>query len=158
VNHATFIGNSSTDGGAIWSENNTSTAALSHDLFVNNNAQYGGAIYNNDNNMTIGWSTFRFNSATGEDAEGGAIYNDYIVTISGSAFMLNKASYEGGAIYNDDATVTLNRSQLTVNRATDGGGGIYNYDAGTVTLSANLILANVPDNCEPIGTISGCFN
>jgi len=158
VNHATFIGNSSADGGALWSENNVSTAALSHDLFVNNDAQYGGAIYNYDNNMTIGGSTFRFNSATGEDAEGGAIYNDYDVTISGSAFMLNNASYEGGAIYNnEESTVTMNHSQLTVNRATEGGGGIYN-DGATVTLSWNLIIANVPDNCEPIGTISGCFN
>jgi hypothetical protein len=158
VNHATFSDNSSVDGGAFWSENNVATATFSHDLFFNNNAQDGGAIYNDDNNLTIGASTFRFNTATGEDAEGGAIYNDNIATINGSAFMLNNSSYEGGAIYNnEESTVTMNHSQVTVNRATDGGGGIYNND-GTVTLSWNLIIANVPDNCEPIGTILGCFH
>jgi predicted outer membrane repeat protein len=156
VDGATFTDNSSGEGGAIWSQNNVSTAAFNHDLFVGNNAEDGGAIFNNDNNMTIGDSTFHFNSATGEDGEGGAIYNNNHVTISGSGFLMNSADTYGGAIYNDDETVILSHSLLSVNRATDGGGGIYTDD-GTVTLSFNLINANLPDNCEPTGTISGCL-
>ena len=35
------------------------------------------------------------------------------------------------------------------------GGGIANQ-GGTVTLKGTLVAANVPDNCEPPGTIAGC--
>jgi predicted outer membrane repeat protein len=159
VNHAIFTDNSSGDGGAISSYNNTSTAALNHVVFSRNSAVYGGAIYNNDNNMTISDSSFNYNTATGDGAEGGAIFNDYYVAITHSGFLMNTAIGEGaqgGAIYNNDETVIINRSLITVNRAEDGGGGIYNYDGGTVTLHWNLINGNVPDNCEPVGTITGC--
>ena len=159
VDGATFTDNSSGEGGAIWDENSEGDAPLNHDLFVGNNAEDGGAIYNDDNNMEIGDSTFHYNTATGEDAEGGAIYNDYKVTVNDTGFLLNKATgedAEGGAIYNDEETVILDNSLLTVNTATAGGGGIYN-DEGTVTLRFNLINANVPNNCDPTGTISGCI-
>ncbi|MGH3257255.1 MAG: hypothetical protein ACRDOU_17975 [Streptosporangiaceae bacterium] len=158
VNGATFTDNSAEYGGAIYSDNYVSTATLNHDFFLGSNAEYGGAIYNDDNDMTIGASTFHYNSATGEYGEGGAIYNDYDVTITGSGLLMNSADTYGGAIYNsDDSVVTLSHSLLATNRATDGGGAVYNYEEGTVTLSWNLINANIPDNCEPTGTISGCL-
>ena len=153
VNGTIFLHNSaSNDGGAVYSDNDDAT--LNHSTYANNSAEYGGAIYNLDSNMTIGQSAFRFNQAV----DGGAIYNDWDVTINGTQFTLNHASDEGGAIYNNDSTVTMNHSTVTVNRALNGGGGIENVDAGTVTLGWNLILANAPDNCEPIGTITGCFH
>jgi hypothetical protein len=68
---------------------------------------------------------------------------------------------EGGAIYNDDENVTLNHSLLTANRASDGGGGIYWYnddDGGTnVVLHFDEVNANVPNNCDPTATIDGCI-
>ena len=50
--------------------------------------------------------------------------------------------------------LTLNHSQVTGNTAAHGG-GIFN-SGGTVTLAATSVTGNNPDNCEPLGTISGC--
>jgi predicted outer membrane repeat protein len=160
VDGATFTDNSAESGGAIYSENGVSTATLNNDSFVGNNAEYGGAIYNEDNNMQLGGGSFRDNSATGEYAEGGAIYNDYNLTGTGTLFSMNSAVGEygqGGAIYNSDEDVTLNHSLLTVNHATDGGGGIYNYEGGDVTLAfVTEVIVNTPDNCYPVDTIENC--
>lgn len=151
VNGATFTDNGATyDGGAIYSENNTSTALLSHDSFIGNEAEDGGAIYNEDNNMTIDQGNFRYNGAE----YGGAVYNDYTLTAGDTLFMMNTASDEGGAIYNED-NLTLNHSLVEVNKAHDGGGGIYN-DEETVDLHFDQINQNAPDNCEPVNTIDGC--
>jgi polymorphic membrane protein len=160
---ATFTGNSANWGGAVYSENSTESAMLDHDSFTNNNANEGGAIYNDDNDMSISADSFRTNSATGEDGEGGAIFNDYTlevdVTVNAgdSLFMMNTASYEGGAIYNDAETVNLAHSLVELNRAWEGGGGIYNDGAGVVVLSTDEIIQNSPNNCDPTDTIDGCF-
>jgi hypothetical protein len=39
-----------------------------------------------------------------------------------------------------------------------GGGGMFNdlTYGGTVTLSTTTVTSNLPDNCEPTGTIAGC--
>ena len=155
VNGATFTDNSAEYGGAIYSENYVSEATLSHDSFINNEAYEGGAIDNDDNDMVINSGNFRYNSAD----EGGAVYNEYDLTANNSLFSMNTASgedAEGGAIYNDDETVTLNHTLLVVNFARGGGGGIYNYDSGDVTLHFDQINQNVPNNCDPTGTIDGC--
>ena len=152
VDGASFTDNSAEYGGVIFSDSACSTATLNHDSFIGNTAYDGGAIFNDDNNMRIGDGNFRYNSAE----YGGAIYNDFTVTANDTLFAMNTASDEGGAIYNDGETVTLNRSLLIVNRATDGGGGIFNDNDGIVSLSSDMINANVRDNCDPTGTIDGC--
>ena len=153
VDGATFTHNSSEDGGAIYSQGTVTSATLDGDTFSHNYAsEEGGAIYNEDNDMTIAGGNFRYDSAP----YGGAIYNDYDVTIAHTQIAMNSASDEGGGIYNDDETVTIDGSLIITNWATDGGGGIYNYDGGTVTLVGNLINMNAPDNCDPTGTITGC--
>lgn len=155
VQGATFTDNSAEYGGAIYSDNNVSNATLTHDSFIGNSATYGGAIDNDDNNMVINQGNFRYNAAD----EGGAIYNDYNLTTNNTLFSMNTAWGEdalGGAIYNDDETVTLNHTLVEVNRARGGGGGIYDYEAGSVTLHFDQINQNVPDNCEPTETIDGC--
>jgi predicted outer membrane repeat protein len=163
VDGATLTDNSAEYGGAIYSDNTVADATLNHDSFIGNDALDGGAIYNDDNNMQVNEGNFRYDSAAGEDASGGAIYNDYDLTATDTLFSMNTAFGEdaaGGAIYNDDEDVTLNHSLLTANRATDGGGGIYWYnddDGGTnVTLHFDEINANVPNNCDPTETIDGC--
>ncbi len=154
VDGATFTNNGAEYGGAIDSDNYVSNATLSHDSFINNSAYYGGAIYNEDNNMVINQGNFRYNSAD----EGGAVYNDYALTTNDTLFSMNTASgedAEGGAIYNDEEPLTLNHTLIEVNFAR-GGGGIYNYDGGDVTLHFDQINQNMPNNCDPTGTINGC--
>lgn len=51
--------------------------------------------------------------------------------------------------------LTINGSKITGNSASGGGGGIINM-GGTVTLKGTKVTGNVPDNCEPPGTITGC--
>jgi predicted outer membrane repeat protein len=165
VDGATFTDNGAEYGGAIYSDNGGSTATLDHDSFIGNNANEGGAIFNEDNNMQVGEGNFRYNSATGEDAEGGAIFNDYNLTVNDTLLMMNTASgldAEGGAVYNDDENVTINHSLIEVNRASYGGGGggiyWYNDDDGStnVVLHFDQINQNYPDNCEPHNGIDGC--
>jgi hypothetical protein len=51
--------------------------------------------------------------------------------------------------------LTIKGSKVTGNFASGSGGGIVNQD-GTVTLIGTRVAGNVPDNCEPPGTIAGC--
>jgi predicted outer membrane repeat protein len=155
VTGSTFTENVAIDGldgygGGIYNED---VATLTDDVFSGNDASYGGgALYSEDSTILSG-VTIRGNSAV----YGGGIYNDDVVTVQHSLIAGNQATDEGGGIYNDDETVTVDGSRITGNAAADGGGGIYNYSAGTVTLTGTGVYANHPDNCEPLGTITGCM-
>jgi predicted outer membrane repeat protein len=172
-----FTDNSSDEyGGAIY--NSTGNLTVDRASFTANfsDGEYGGAIYNEDN-MTVTDSNFRGNGA----GYGGAIYNEDVATLTGDTFFGNDA-YEGGALYDDyeatlrvdtvqentagygagiyfdGSTLTVDDSHVFNNGASSGGGGIYNdSDGGAVTLDQAWIFGNVPDNCEPAGTIAGCL-
>jgi predicted outer membrane repeat protein len=168
----TFAGNASDEyGGAIYNEDGT--LAITSAYFEYNGADYGGAIYNEDT-MTLRSTHFLDNYAEygaaiyndsfatiigttfteGEAADGGALYNDDQAILSSVTMQNNSADY-GGGIYNE-GTVTVASSNIVHNYADSGGGGIYNDDE-SVTLSRTKVTGNVPDNCEPLGTIAGCF-
>jgi hypothetical protein len=51
-------------------------------------------------------------------------------------------------------SATLAGSTITGNTA-GAGGGIY-LDSGTVTLQDSTVSGNVPDNCAPPGSVTGC--
>ena len=53
-------------------------------------------------------------------------------------------------------TLTLKLALVTGNTAGVDGGGLYTSPGSPVSLKASLIIKNVPDNCVPLGTISGC--
>jgi hypothetical protein len=56
--------------------------------------------------------------------------------------------------------VTLQNSTVSSNTANGGpgsGGGIFN-NGGTVTLLATKVSGNIPDNCDPSGSVRGCTN
>lgn len=148
---ALFQGNSSqTDGGAVavWTDStNTSVTTgavlnLGKTEFTKNTAaNRGGALanLNNDkvatayfNTVNIGaGSLFTENTAT----NGGAVYNDGIMTISGTTFKANKASGLGGAIY------SANKSKLYVeNSVFDNNNAVAEgaLVAGTDTLETKI--------------------
>jgi hypothetical protein len=53
---------------------------------------------------------------------------------------------------------TLTQSTVNANTATGttaAGGGIFNV-SGTVTLTATTVKGNIPNNCSPPGSVSGC--
>jgi len=99
---------------------------------------------------------------------GGGIANHGTMTISGAKITGNTAPTDssnnpgiGGGIANANSGIpgsgvlTINGSKITGNSASGGGGGIINM-GGTVTLKGTKVTGNVPDNCEPPGTITGC--
>ena len=100
----------------------------------------GGGIYIGGGSVTIKQSQMRNNTAATKDplavAEGGGLYNS------------------GGSVTFSDSTVKGNTAQNN-GGGSAGGGGIFNA-SGTVTLSTTTVNPNLPDNCEPTGTISGC--
>src|SRR6185312_12586058 len=58
------------------------------------------------------------------DNDGGAIYNDGTVTLSGDTFTNNVAVGRGGAIFNN-GVATLTNDTFTHNSGFFGGGGFY---------------------------------
>ena len=59
-------------------------------------------------NIFIGGSTFEGNTA---DLNGGAVYNDYGITVWNSTFKSNTANEYGGAIYGSDAIYINDKHQ-----------------------------------------------
>ncbi len=117
------------------------TITLEYITFENGYNNTGGAIYN-QGNLIIENCTFNDNQAIND---GGAIYNDYIGTLteSGSTFTYNGAYY-GGAIYND-GTVTESVATLSHNKANEGG-AIYNDMDGTITDTSSIFTYNTAYN------------
>ena len=126
-----------TDGAAIYADNEAAEVTLENTDFKNNEVKggNGGAIANiSSKEFNIANALFSGNKAS---ANGGAIYNADEMTIDGATFKDN-AAQNGGAIYNAG---TLNlKGNITVAAATtdeDGtitaGNDIYN--AGTLNLN-----------------------
>jgi autotransporter family porin len=162
IRNAAFLDNASEEAGAIYSYGDLTITGTS---FTGNTAWdgYGGAIYTEAVNAQIADSKFTDNST---DYEGGAIDNDYDLTLTGSTFTGNEAEY-GGAVYTEDDTTisgdtfsgngaafgaglyndadtTADNSTFTHN-ASYYGGGIYNYK-GRLEIQHDLIALNSATN------------
>jgi uncharacterized repeat protein (TIGR03803 family) len=89
---------------------------------------------------------------------GGGIYNNGILTLSGSTLSHNVASINGGGVFNS-GTLTANSSTLSGNSASSGG-GVFN--SGTLTANSSTISSNSASNGGGFYvnwgavTISGC--
>ncbi len=155
--------------------NGCTTVINSSQVGGNTAAHTSGAGIVNHGTMTLNHSVVNNNTAagTGPLASGGGILNGVapggqnsgILTLNSSLVINNTAGGNGGGIANGlgqmvpGGAVTLNHSLVIGNKAGIGGGGIFNVPGqgtGTVTLSASIVAANHPDNCEPLGTIVGC--
>jgi hypothetical protein len=129
-------------------------------------ARGGGMSIGVSVNVTMAGNLLTNNTASAPDgfALGGGLRNNGTLDMTTTAVTGNTASAPrgtalGGGIYNEfDGTATLTTSAVVGNRATGGsaaGGGIFN-DGGPVTLNNTVVLGNIPDNCQPPGTVSGC--
>ena len=143
---------------------------------------FGGGILNHGA-MTVNASTVSNNTtptdSSGDQGGGGGIANLNITPLTGvadsgvltvtlSQVDGNTATGLGGGILEDGVNpndtlgppggpLTLKLSQVTGNSAGQGG-GIYASTGSPVTLTTTLIATNTPDNCFPLGSISGCTN
>ena len=113
-------------------------------------SSYGGGIYNYGN-MTIKGSTVEYNSGTGYYAYGGGINNGGTMIIEDSTVQYNQAisssdEAKGGGIYNE-VILTINNSNINGNTAWSSypdeayGGGIYNY--GTLIMDNTNMEGNI---------------
>ena len=138
----------------------------------------GGGIFNHGT-MTINFSSVSNNTAPSDTQNppdqgiGGGIGNgdlgvpnSGVLTINVSQVNNNSASGPGGGIaeFGEGAeglvpgnTLALNLSLVAGNTAAGGGGGIFAIPGSPVTLKLTAIIKNHPDNCEPLGSITGCF-
>jgi predicted outer membrane repeat protein len=134
VTGTSFTGNTGSDGygGAIYTE--AVSAQIADSKFTDNSTDYEGGAIGNDYNMTLTGSTF-----TGNEAEyGGGVYTGGITTMSGDTFTSNDAAF-GGGLYNGSDT-TVDNSTFTHN-ASYYGGGIQNA-MGRLEIQHDLISLN----------------
>ena len=131
-------------GAAIYANNEAANVTLENTDFKNNEVQggNGGAIANIKSAVfNIANALFSGNKAS---ANGGAIYNAAEMTIDGATFE-NNAAQNGGAIYNDtDGTLNL-KGNITVAAATETASNDI-YNAGTLNL--NELKAESGENDE----------
>ena len=123
----------------------------------------GGGIFNiGGSTLTLNNSTVTGNTALGGggiDSQGGTVTLNGSSSVTGNtATATNTATNgKGGGMLLDVSRVTLNdSSSITGNTATVAGGGVYIF-SGTVTLNdSSSITGNQPDNCTPLGSVTGC--
>jgi hypothetical protein len=139
----------------------SSTLVVEDSVFVGNSSSNGGAIGSQDENVTIVNSTFTNNKANGTGGnpgyggDGGAMSfdGDHINwTMCGDTFSGNTAYQQGGAIfrvgYGSDDLVNIDRCTFdgnSTNMANGIAGGVYLEDV-TITMSASTISHNSANN------------
>ncbi len=116
---ASFSGNSSTNGGAIYT---ATTATITGASFEGNEASYGGSLFSSGTTTITGVNgvdTFKNNNAT---VYGGAIigYTGGDLTINNATFTGNTATSYAGGIYSD-GTLTIKDSIFDGNSAAQDG-------------------------------------
>jgi predicted outer membrane repeat protein len=156
-------GNSATaDGGGIYDANGSGLTVNASEISRNQAGGQGGGVYLAPNVKShLTGTVIKVNSA----ANGGGIYNPAGGTafVTNGAIFGNTASVDGGGIYNAGTGasigfVTLTSSNVSRNAAGTGGGGIFDQitTVTNVTLAGSAVHLNTPDNCEPLGSITGC--
>lgn len=122
-----------------------------------NSATYGGGIACGDCDST--WlndsSSVHHNSAT----DGGGIYIDGFgqMRFNGASSISSNSATNGGGIFLRGGGATFTgTSSINSNTATTGGGVYLTYSASLSLQDASTISGNIPDNCYPAGTVTGC--
>lgn len=103
-------------------------------LIMEGDEALGGAIYN-EGRLTISNSSFNHNVS---DEYGGAIYNIGDITISNSSFSDNRAATLGGAISNYEGTLIIIDSSFSGNTAEDGGAILNNWGGRLTIIDSNF--------------------
>ncbi|MET7539096.1 hypothetical protein [Streptomyces sp. NPDC005507] len=151
-NHAAFGGGVSVFSGSV--------ANLSADTFTGNSATQNGGGLVSDGTVTVNLSQFRGNSA---GSAGGGIASIGTLTVNVSNIVNNTAPNGGGGLANGVPSASGGTSKVTASNISNNSasgvnpGGIYN-NGGTVTLHADRVAANTPNNCLNSPTVvPGCI-
>jgi len=109
-------------GGAIYFDG--VNAHVNNSVFINNKASYGGgAIFFNKANPIVNNSLFKYNSISGHERAGGAIF---IVNSNGKVWnseFIENSGYHGAATQLNGVSAIVYNCNFTKNKATGGNGG-----------------------------------
>ncbi|MFD8763678.1 hypothetical protein [Streptomyces mirabilis] len=149
------------DGGGII---NGGRAKLRETVVSDNFAAFEGGGINNSDEATLEITGGQI-TENNAGRDGGGINNEGAATLTKVKVKENSTGRHGGGINNEfntetglGATLTLHHSTVTENTAARNGGGI-NKQAGTsVTLDDSSVVKNKPNNCFPLGSVTGCQN
>ncbi len=154
IDNTTFQSNNARQGGAVFLGENR-TVNITNSLFGSNTSvAEGGAIFASSdfNNvgdlefLSIADSTFRMNQSTGagSSSDGGAlaIFAGQVVDIANTAFELNSADNEGGAVFLAQATLECDQCTFDQNLAGSYGGAINVENTSTVTIARSTLSSN----------------
>jgi predicted outer membrane repeat protein len=150
ITDSTISKNSATTGGGI--SNYAGTVTIANSTISGNKGSGGGAFnhggsfdYYGKNipagDFSIANSTISKNSAS----LGGGVFNKGVFTIENSAISGNRATDDGGGIFNasnnnaPDGDLSLLDTTISENRAKDSGGGLFSE--GSLTMS-NTVISN----------------
>ncbi len=125
------------------------TCAIEGGFITENRATNGGGIYS-DGALTITGGFIERNSA---DSDGGGIYTLGVATVAGAFVMANTASNGAGIYAGSGTTEVSGDTRITSNTAKDDGGGIF-LNAGKLNLFDCNIALNRAD--EEGGGIHHC--
>lgn len=143
ISASLFDGNYATGGGAIKLRNGSTENMIGASEFKNNYAVMGvgGAIAHNDGTLWIDGTKFTGNESKADD--GGAIYTESVLNISGnSVFAENASAGNGGAVSVGSAgQVSIDGASFLENRADNGYGGAL-YSSGHSELKNVYIDGN----------------
>jgi len=139
-------------GAGVMNDAVQSQLTLDHVTIISNTGQAASGIYNNQGTITITANTIAHNVATA--GPGGGILNATFISGPGplygslqmdsSTVFDNRASTQGGGIYNAHI-LTITNSTLSDNRAGDSGGGLFSdagYDPNPTAYLNNVTIAD----------------
>jgi hypothetical protein len=158
VSNSTISKNSASLGAAIF--NQMGTSDIRNSSIVSNNGYWGGGVFNSGGSFdyyaayipagrsSIIESVISKNSGN----KGGGLFNQGALTIESSTISGNKASEDGGGVFNygshndyygryvSGGDLSLVDSTISGNRAKNSGGGLVNY--GSLTMSNSVVSGN----------------
>ena len=140
---STFHDNSANNGGVI-ALFSSAVLNIVENLFSRNHAIRGGVIHlQNSNNLTVNFSYFVNNSASGH---GGAIYSQHEnhITLINSDLKLSSADGGGGAVYLQEQTkfIIAGVHSTFIGNQAQNGGAIHAIDSKVDVASQSLLMVN----------------
>jgi predicted outer membrane repeat protein len=162
VSGCTVSGNSAVqEGGGIFSDG---TLTVSGCTLSGNSAFYGAGI-SNHGTATLQSSIVSNNTCVNDlsdsydpPTEGGGIFNQGTLSVSGCTISGNFANYQGGGIFND-GTLIISACSVSANWTFHGGDGIYNASVGIVTVeNSSSITGNQPPSGYSAAAIDDVYN
>ncbi len=135
---STFTDNYAQVGGGLVNVYSTATATVIDSTFSNNSAFDGGGISNLGSKVTVVGSTFTNNIASFEGGGFEEEYNNGDVTVIGSTFINNFAGHQGGGIFTNGIMTVV--GSTFIGNSAEYGGGLDN--PGTLTVDGSIFINN----------------